>query len=230
MRAGVRSVHATTPTREMCAVRGILSSPRTMTQEENAQGCSMLFQRMGALTLLCAISEASQRIVTYLNQCSFQQEPDLHCTIGDSNCTNSTTATEKCACAAAAVVVSVELQRDRRLEHFAILSLLHCNQGVRSFCQNLERRVHIFLLSSIRKVDTTNLCFFIVCEYRFLHQSLLRHSYMVCVVFFSTFKDGTEAFLLALFEASLALPRSCASLLLPYGFPRDCLFLRRSKF
>ena len=57
-----------------------------------------------------------------------------HSTISDSNCTDSTIATVKCACAAAAavaaaVVVSVGLQKDRRLEHVAILSLLLQKSG-----------------------------------------------------------------------------------------------------
>ena len=45
-----------------------------------------------------------------------------HSMIGDPKCTNSTTATVKCACAAAAVVNVFGLQMDRRLEHFAFLA------------------------------------------------------------------------------------------------------------
>ena len=74
---------------------------------------------------------------------------DHHSMIGDSNCTNSISATVKCACAAAAVVgaavvVSVGLQMDRRLEHVAVLALLLHHQGVRCFCQHLDHQIHKF--------------------------------------------------------------------------------------
>ena len=53
---------------------------------------------------------------------------DHHPIIGSPICTNSTIVTAKCACAAA-VVALVFLQRDRLLEHVAILSLLLESQG-----------------------------------------------------------------------------------------------------
>ena len=73
---------------------------------------------------------------------------DHHSMIGDSNCTNSTFAVVKCACAAAEVaaaaaevVVLVGLQRDRRLEHVAILSSLLPNQGVRCLIKKKKTSV-----------------------------------------------------------------------------------------
>ena len=89
---------------------------------------------------------------------------DHHSTIGDTNCTNSTIATVKCACAAAvvladAVVVLVGLQNDRRL----------------------------------RAVDTNNPSFFISSAKIVFIQSLLAPSRTVLVIIFILFKDCTVA-------------------------------------
>ena len=89
---------------------------------------------------------------------------DRHSTIGDSNCTNSTIATVKCACAAAlvladAVVVLVGLQNDRRL----------------------------------RAVDTNNPSFFISSANIVFIQSLLAPSGTVLVIIFILFKDRAVA-------------------------------------
>ena len=61
MHAGVRSVHATTLTREMCAVRRIVSSPPAQNhgQREQHMGCSMLCEAWNVAVLSCACSETS---------------------------------------------------------------------------------------------------------------------------------------------------------------------------
>ena len=141
----MRSVHATAQTREMCAVRGMVSSHPAQNyghKEKNAMGCHMFFKKMGVLqsssVLVLRLLEKMSSLVRISGHSNERQSMtviDHHCTMGSPNCTNSTIATVKSACAAAAVVaaavvVSVWLQMDRRLEHVATLSLLLYNQSV----------------------------------------------------------------------------------------------------
>ena len=59
----------------------------------------------------------------------------------------------------------------------------------------------------------------LVCERR-LHPNFAQST--ACVVDFIALKDGILTFLFLHFlKTSLALPCSCASLLVPYLFPRD---------
>ena len=94
-----------------------------------------------------------------------------------------------CACATAAVVVSTGLQMDPSLQHVTIKSCIASLQSGCSLfvCQYLERQVHNSLsetsvfpplfFSSVRKVDTITLCFFISSEKIVVFiQSLLSHS------------------------------------------------------
>ena len=131
---------------------------------------------------------------------------DHHSMIVDSNCTNSTIATMRCACAAPAVVVSVGLQTDRRLGRVASLSLTLCNERCSLFfffCQYLEHQFHHFSIGkkcfptavfrSIRTVNTINLCFFISSANIVFIQSLFSHSFTACAVTLISCKDGTEA-------------------------------------
>ena len=61
MHAGVRSIHATTLTREMCAARGIVSSlaAQNYGNREIAMGCSMLCDGRNVAVFHCAGSVAS---------------------------------------------------------------------------------------------------------------------------------------------------------------------------
>ena len=131
---------------------------------------------------------------------------DHHALIGDSNCTNSTTATVKCACAAAAVVVSVGLQINRRLEHIAIRSLFIAKTfvvfaNISSIKSTISlQEITVFppsFVSGIRIVIAINLRFFISSSNIVFIQSLFSHSLTVCVVIFVPRKP---------FKASLALP------------------------
>ena len=89
---------------------------------------------------------------------------DHHSKDGDSNCTNATIATVKCACAAAADGALVLLQRARLLEHVAILSLLLYFQSVHCVLRYLEHRHNIF---TSRK-DGTVAFFFLALSKAFL--------------------------------------------------------------
>ena len=80
--------------------------------------------------------------------------------------------------------------------------------------------------SGVRTVYTINMCFCLSSANIVFIQSLLRHCFTVCVVIFPAFKDGTVGFLFwTCFQAPLALPCSCASLLVTYFFPLDSPFL-----
>ena len=91
--------------------------------------------------------------------------------IGEAHCTESTIAKVKCACCCCSVVVLVGLQRRRRLEHVAILSLLLNNACVRCLSQYLEHQVH--------NVSLGNKCFpAVVFQYNLYRghgQDLLLH-------------------------------------------------------
>ena len=173
------SVHRTECSRndtneEMCAVRGIVSSPpaqyydtKRKKKPQRVASCRIIrWERLSSDVLVLRRREKCRHLLisALSNESWTMTAIDHHSTIGDSNCANSTIATVKYACAGAvvladAVLVLVGLQNDRRL----------------------------------RAVDTNNPSFFISSAKNVFIQSLLASSRTVLVIIFILFKDCTVA-------------------------------------